>query len=79
MIKKLSKHGNSLSFVIEKPLLQLLGMNETSEIKVQIEGRKLILEALDAKPIISKNPKIQEAFEEVMEKYAEDFKKLANN
>jgi antitoxin component of MazEF toxin-antitoxin module len=79
MIKKLSKHGNSLAFVIEKPILQLLCMDENTEIKVQIEGCKLILEALDAKSIISKNAKIQEAFEEVMEKYAEDLKKLANN
>ena len=80
MIKKLSKHGNSLALIIDKPILELLNMNEESALKIQVEGHRLIIEAVDsAKPVISDNPKIQAAFEEVMKKYAEDFKKLAKN
>jgi len=33
MIKKLSKHGNSLALVIDKPILELLGIDEETELE----------------------------------------------
>lgn len=34
MNKKLSKHGNSLALVIDKPILELLGIDENTELEL---------------------------------------------
>ena len=43
MIKSLTKHGNSLALVIEKPVLELLGANADTAFDVSTDGRVLIL------------------------------------
>ena len=42
MIKKLSKHGNSLALVIDKPILELLGIDEDTELEVRTNGRGVL-------------------------------------
>jgi antitoxin MazE len=44
MIKRLKKHGNSLALVIEKPVLELLNINEQTELEVVTDGTRLIIE-----------------------------------
>lgn len=41
MRKKLVRHGNSLALVIDKPILEILGINRYVEI--DIDGRKLVV------------------------------------
>ena len=43
MIKNLTKHGNSLALVIEKPVLELLGANADTAFDVSTDGQVLIL------------------------------------
>jgi len=43
MLKKLAKYGNSTTLVIDKAILELLNMNETSIVKLQTDGKSLII------------------------------------
>jgi len=43
MIKTLTKHGNSLALVIEKPVLELLGADAETPFDVTTDGQVLIL------------------------------------
>jgi antitoxin component of MazEF toxin-antitoxin module len=80
MIKKLSKHGNSLALLIDKPILELLGANENTQFKIKIEEDKIILEPiLTESKTISKNTKLQKKYEELVEKYDAVLKKLAKS
>jgi len=43
MLKKLAKYGNSTTLVIDKAILELLNMDESSIVKLQTDGRSLII------------------------------------
>ena len=43
MIKKLSRHGNSLALVIDKPILELLKIQAETPLEVSTDGRALII------------------------------------
>jgi antitoxin MazE len=82
MIKKLSKHGNSLAILIDKPILELLGMDEHTHINIKTDGSNIIIEPIrnqDKVATISKDPKTQKIYEELVEKYDALFRKLAKN
>ena len=44
MRKNLSAIGNSLGIVIEKPILELLGITRDTELEVTTDGTRLIVE-----------------------------------
>ncbi|MBA2306691.1 AbrB/MazE/SpoVT family DNA-binding domain-containing protein [Candidatus Dependentiae bacterium] len=82
MIKKLSKHGNSLAILIDKPILELLEVNEDTQFKIKVEEGSLILEPIRQQPpvsTISKDPKLQAIYEDLFKKYEDLFKKLADS
>ena len=74
MLKTLTKHGNSLALVIEKPILELLGANAETPFDVTTDGQALVLTPV-------KDPVRAEAFQAALEKtnrrYARALKKLA--
>ena len=43
MLKKLAKYGNSTTLVIDKAILELLNMNESSIVKLKTDGKSLII------------------------------------
>ena len=43
MLKKLSKYGNSTTLVIDRAILELLNMDESSIVKLQTDGKSLII------------------------------------
>ncbi|HVY60119.1 MAG TPA: AbrB/MazE/SpoVT family DNA-binding domain-containing protein [Planctomycetota bacterium] len=69
-VKKLVRHGNSLALVIERPVLELLGITEATPIEVQIEGRGLVV-----RPKL--DPDFVEAAAWVFKKYDKTFRELA--
>lgn len=82
MIKKLSKHGNSLALLIDKPILELLDVNESTQFKIKIEENKIILEPIFKKAktlTISENTKLQKKYEALVEKYDAVLRKLAKS
>lgn len=47
MRKKLTKHGNSLALVIEKPILELLNIGPDTELEITTNGRTLTMGPAD--------------------------------
>ena len=43
MIKTLQKHGNSQALVIEKALMDALGIDKDSKLQVSVSGQSLII------------------------------------
>jgi antitoxin component of MazEF toxin-antitoxin module len=43
MIKHLTKHGNSMAMVIEKPILELIGVDADTPFEITTDGHALIL------------------------------------
>ena len=43
MIKKLQKHGNSSALIIEKPVMQVLGITEETPLQVTVNGNALVI------------------------------------
>jgi putative addiction module antidote len=74
MRRKLSKHGNSLALVIEKPVLELLGITADTELEVTTDGRKLtVVAATDEE----REARFEQALNYVFEEYDEALRKLA--
>ncbi len=48
MTKKLIQHGNSAALVIEKPVLQLLGIDFDTELEIVTDGKNLIISPVAA-------------------------------
>ena len=43
MIKKLTRHGNSMALVIDKPILELLKISPDTPLEISTDGRRLII------------------------------------
>lgn len=43
MIKRLSRHGNSLALIIDRPVLDLLKIDEETPLEVSTDGTALIV------------------------------------
>jgi len=43
MIKKLTTIGNSLGIIIERPILELLGINKDTPLEVKTDGVALVI------------------------------------
>lgn len=74
MIKKLSKHGNSLALVIEKPILELLGIDADTEFNVTTDGGRLMLAPI-AKA--ANREEVRSAYDEFVAKYPKMLQRLA--
>jgi antitoxin component of MazEF toxin-antitoxin module len=74
MKKSLTRHGNSMALVIEKPVLELLGADAETQFDITTDGQALILTPIrDEKRM----EQFQDALQEVNEKYSTTLKKLA--
>jgi antitoxin component of MazEF toxin-antitoxin module len=76
MIKKLVKHGNSWALIIDKPVLELLKINEETPLEIStVDGK-----SLQVKRAIEPGKKardIKEVMERVNKKYEKTFRNLA--
>ena len=74
MAKKLTRHGNSLALVIDKPILELLKIDEQTPLELATDG-----EALFVKPQrgAHRATLVQEALESANKKYGRMLKRLA--
>ncbi len=74
MIKTLSKHGNSLALVIEKPILELLGADADTPFEITTDGHALILTPVTDP---ERSPDFENALQAVNERYQHALKKLS--
>jgi antitoxin MazE len=74
MIKKLSKHGNSLALVIDRPILDLLNIDEETELNLATDGQTLIISPLlDS----TRRKKFEAALADTNKRFAKTLRKLA--
>ncbi|CAN5121717.1 hypothetical protein BH09DEP1_BH09DEP1_8590 [soil metagenome] len=80
MEKKLTKHGNSVALIIDKALLKLLKMDETSVVSLSISDEGLLITPVKKKRTVTKKrAKVSDdqLADELIEEYKDTFKKLA--
>jgi len=74
MIKRLTKHGNSLALVIDRPILELLKIDADTPLEISTDGQVLIVSPVrDAEH----QEKFEKALEKVNRKYGRALKRLA--
>lgn len=61
MIKRLTKHGNSLALVIDKALLELLSISADTPLEIRTDGRALMISP-------AKDPRRRRAFRASLER-----------
>lgn len=76
MTKKLAKHGNSYALVIDKPIMELLGITPDTPLELNTDGQCLVLTPV-------RSPEEQERFEEALEtvhkRFGNAMKRLADS
>ena len=82
MSKRLTKHGNSLALVIDKPLLSVLKINEKTDLEILIEDDTLIIRPIKKKSkkvSTLKDKELDQIAEKIMDRYEAVFKKLSKS
>ncbi|MEX2288289.1 MAG: hypothetical protein WD648_14435 [Planctomycetaceae bacterium] len=74
MIKKLSKHGNSLALVIDRPVLDLLRIDETTSLEVSTDGESLLIAPVRDK---KRRKRFEDALADTNKRYGKVLKRLA--
>jgi len=75
MIKKLSKHGNSLALVIDKGVLDILNIDANTPLEISTDGKMLFISPIrDTK----RRKEFEAAQGKVNKKYGRALKKLAD-
>lgn len=74
MLKKLTRHGNSLALVIDKGVLELLNINDQTPLEISTDGTLLLIS-----PVRDEERKRQfrESVEKANAKYGRALKRLA--
>jgi antitoxin component of MazEF toxin-antitoxin module len=74
MVKKLTKHGNSLALVIDRPILELLRIDQETPLELSTDGHQLTI--APAK-VSARRKKFDEAQAFAHRRYGRAFKGLA--
>ena len=74
MIKKLCKHGNSLALVIDRPILELLGIDEETSLEISTDGESLVIAPVRDE---QRRKRFEEALASSNERYGGALKRLA--
>ena len=74
MVKRLTKHGNSLALVIDRPILDMLKIDVDTPLDISTDGQVLIVSPVrDAEH----QKRFEKALEKVNRKYGRALKRLA--
>lgn len=74
MIKKLTKHGNSLALIIDRSVLELLNIDNDTPLEITTDGKALIVSPVRDEGRVAR---FQEALEKTNRKYGRALKRLA--
>ncbi|MCF6147666.1 MAG: AbrB/MazE/SpoVT family DNA-binding domain-containing protein [Candidatus Kuenenia sp.] len=74
MRKTLVSHGNSAALIIDKPILELLGVDMNTPLEVTTDGKNLIISPVHD---MARGKKFRAALEKVNKKHEKTLKKLA--
>ena len=74
MVKKLTKHGNSLALVLDRPILDLIRIDADTPLDISTDGKRLIISPI--RSAIS-DSQFKAALTQVNRKHAKTLKRLA--
>jgi antitoxin MazE len=74
MIKKLTKHGNSLALVIDRPILDLLRIEPDTPLEVSTDGRQLFVSPVEPS---ARRKKFDEPQARAHDRFGKAFQELA--
>lgn len=74
MIKKLSKHGNSLALVIDRAILDLLDIDEDTALEMSTDGESLVVAPVRDK---KRRKQFEQALASTNKRYGKTLKRLA--
>ncbi|MBM4124278.1 MAG: AbrB/MazE/SpoVT family DNA-binding domain-containing protein [Nitrospira sp.] len=75
MIKTLKKHGNSMALVIEKPMMEALGIDEQTPLQVTVSGNALVVTPAN----VGIGPeRMKEIIKDIRKRYGPMLKRLAD-
>ena len=75
MIKRLTKHGNSLALVLNRGILDLLDIDKDTPLSITTDGKCLIVSPA---PDTARRKKFRDALEKVNKRYGRALKRLAD-
>jgi len=75
MIKKLTKHGNSMALVIERSVLDLLKIDNETPLDISTDGQVLVISPVRDK---QRRKRFEEALKQTNRKYGRALKRLAD-
>lgn len=74
MTKTLIKHGNSLALVVDKPILELLGITAETPLELTTNGDALLVSPVrDPK----RQKRLRASLDKINAKFGDDLKRLA--
>jgi len=74
MVKKLTRTGNSLALVLDKPLLEALGIDEDTALEISTNGDVLVVTPVRDR---ARQRKLKKILEELDREYGGVFRRLA--
>lgn len=74
MQKRLTKIGNSLGIVLDRPLLERLGVDAETDLEISTDGSVILIAPVRSK---KRDAKLKKVTDRVFDAYAGAFKKLA--
>jgi antitoxin component of MazEF toxin-antitoxin module len=74
MRKKLTKTGNSLALVLDKPLLDRMGIDASTPLEISTDGQVIVISPVRAR---RRTARLKRVVEEVHRRYSGAFRRLA--
>ncbi len=74
LTKKLIRHGNSLALVLDKPILEMLGIDTDTPLEITTNGDAILISPVRDQ---SRHAKLRAALETINERFGDDLKRLA--
>jgi antitoxin component of MazEF toxin-antitoxin module len=74
MIKTLTRQGNSAALIFDKTLMELLGIDMQTPLKLTVNGRQLVIEPLTEK---EREVKVARSVDKILTRHEKAFRKLA--
>ncbi len=72
MVKRMTRHGNSMALVIDKPILDLLNIDADTPLDITTDGEELIITPI-------RDKKRRQAFEAALEKTNRRYGRMLKN
>ncbi|RMG07677.1 MAG: AbrB/MazE/SpoVT family DNA-binding domain-containing protein [Planctomycetota bacterium] len=73
MIKRLTKHGNSLALVVDKAILELLKIDADTPLEITTDGRSLLVTPTDPE----RREELRAALDKVNRRHGKALRRLA--